>query len=134
MPTDLVSVLLGDLMWDTAIPTSIHFLFDNNYLNLNVHNKYISLIMYSVCTAPLSTYPTAKQLSELNIEQWFKVGLQLGLTEDQLGCLKDSPQPTTATLLEAKKENIDLNWKYVVGSLLLVGEYKVAESVCSQQG
>ena len=90
--------------------------------------------MYSVYAAPLSTYPTAKQLSELKVDQWFKVGLQLGLTEYQLGHLKKSSQPTAATLLEAKKKNIDLNWKCVVESLLLVGEYKVAESVCSQQG
>ena len=86
------------------------------------------------CIDPLSNYPTAQKLSELKVDQWFKLGLQLGVTEDQLKNLKKRPQPTAATLLAAKVRNSDLNWKHVVESLVLVGEYKVAETVCRQQG
>ena len=86
------------------------------------------------CADPLSNYPTAKNLSELKVGQWFKLGLQLGLTKDQLESLKRSSQPTAATLVAAKVKSIDLCWKHIVESLLLVGEYKVAETVCCQQG
>ena len=87
-----------------------------------------------MCTDPLTTYPSAKQLSQVRVDHWFKLGLLLGLAEDKLKNLKKSSQPTAATLLAAKVTNIDLNWKHIVESLLLVGEYQVAESVCSQQG
>ena len=90
--------------------------------------------MFFGCADPLSNYPTAQKLSELKVDQWFKLGLRLGLTEDQLESLEKMPQPTAATLIAAKVKNIDLNWKHIVENLLLVGEYKVAESVCSQQG
>ena len=86
------------------------------------------------CADPLSKYPTSQKLNELKVDQWFKLGLQLGLTVDYLESLKKSPQPTAATLIAAKIKNIHLYWKDVVKSLLLVGEYKVAETVCSQQG
>ena len=82
----------------------------------------------------MSNYPTAKNLSELKVDQWFKLGLQLGLTEDQMGRFKKSPQPTAATLIAAKVKNIDLNWKHVVESLLLLGKYNVVDTVCRQQG
>ena len=88
----------------------------------------------SVFADPLSSYPTAVQLNELKVEQWFNLGLKLGLTEYRLKTLKQSSQPTAATLLAAKVKNIDLNWRHIVESLLLVGEYLVAESVCNQQG
>ena len=56
------------------------------------------------------------------------------MSEDHLESLKKNPQPTAATLLAAKVKNIDLKWKHIVESLLLVGEYEVANTVCSQQG
>ena len=87
-----------------------------------------------VCADPLCIYPTAKELGELRIDQWFTLGLLLGVAEDQLDRLKRSSQPTAGTLVAAKVKNIDLNWKHVVESLLVIGEYEVAESVCSQQG
>ena len=91
--------------------------------------------MCSVCTDPLSTYPTAEQLSKLKVDQWFKLGLQLGLTRYQLENLKRSSQPTAKIFsLAAKLKKIDLNCIHVVESLLSVGESKVAETVCSQQG
>ena len=83
---------------------------------------------------PLSTYPTAKQLSELKVDQWFKLGLQLGLPEDQLESLKNSSQPTAATLLSVKAKNIDLKWKPIVECILLIGEYKAVEMLFVQQG
>ena len=88
----------------------------------------------TLCADPLSTYPTAKQLGKLEVDQWFKLGLQLGLTSYELESLKYSTQPTSSTLIAAKVKNIDLNWKHVVKGLLLVGEYEVAEMVCSKHG
>ena len=87
-----------------------------------------------VCADPLSTYPTAKELRKLKINEWFKLGLQLGLTEDHLVSFKKSSQPTGETLIAAKVKNIELNWKHIVKSLLLIGEYKVANTVSFEQG
>ena len=104
----------------------------------NSKHVCVSIADFNECCVlsadPLSTYPTAKQLSELNCNQWFRLGLQLNLAKDLLESLKESPEPTAATLIAAKVKNIDLNWKHVVESLLLVEEYKVVEIVCSQQG
>ena len=88
----------------------------------------------SVCADPLSSYPTAKMLSQLKVNQWLKLGHHLNLTDEELESLKKSPHPTAATLLAAKTKNIDVTWKDVVESLLHIGEYKLAETVCSQQG
>ena len=90
--------------------------------------------MFYVCADPLSTYPTFKQLSELEVDQWFELGLKLGLTEEQLEKLKNCSQPTLEIFVAAKVKNIDLNWKNVVESLVLVGEYKMAKTVCRQRG
>ncbi len=60
---------------------------------------------------PLSLYPTLEQLSQLECDQW------------QLEILR-----------EAKINNIDVQWKNVVGALVNIGKYKLAESVCTQQG
>ena len=48
--------------------------------------------------------------------------------------IRKSEMPTATTLLAAKSKNIDLNWKVIVKSLLLVGDYEAAKFVCSQQG
>ena len=94
----------------------------------------MSVMMCSVCADPLSSYPTAKLLSQLKVDQWLKLGHHLNLTDEELESLKKSPHPTAATLLAAKTKNIDVTWKDVVESLLHIGEYKLAETVCSQQG
>ena len=70
----------------------------------------------------------------LGVDQWFKLGLKLGLTENQLESCKKFSEPAAAILIAAKVANINLNWKDVVESLLLIGECEVAESVCNQQG
>ena len=80
----------------------------------------MQVMMCSLSADPLSSYPTAKLLNQLKVDQWLS--------------LKKSPHPTEATLLAAKVKNIDLKWKDVVESLLHTGEYKLAETVCSQQG
>ena len=82
----------------------------------------------------LSTYPTAKKLSELKITKWLKLGIQLGLTEDELKILKKSAHPTAQAILIAKVKNIDINWEYIIEHLLVVGENKVAQFVCAQNG
>ena len=94
----------------------------------------MSVMMCSLCADPLSSYPTAKLLSQLKVVQWLKLGHHLNLTDEELESLKKSPHPTAATLITAKTKNIDLTWKEVAESLLHIGEYKLAETVCSQQG
>lgn len=37
-------------------------------------------------------------------------------------------------LCTAKNKNIDLQWKEVVQSLLIIGEQRLTESVCRMQG
>ena len=102
------------------------------YNGFNICQTFI--FVCSVCAEPLSTYPTAKQLGELKFNHWFKTGLNLGLDKDELQSLKNSPQPSAATLLAAKVKNINLNWKHIVEGLLLAGENEVAESLCSRRG
>ena len=94
----------------------------------------MSVMMCSVCADPLSSYPTAKMLSQLKVDHWIKLGHYLNLTDEELESLKTSPHPTAATLITAKTKNIDLTWSDVAESLLHIGEYKLAETVCSQQG
>ncbi|XP_064388252.1 uncharacterized protein LOC135336416 isoform X2 [Halichondria panicea] len=83
---------------------------------------------------PLSSYPTLEQLSQLKCDQWLQLGVRLGLGNDQLDTIKKSQHPTTETLQAAKLKNIDMQWKDIVEALMSIGEYKLAESVCSQQG
>ncbi len=83
---------------------------------------------------PLSSYPTLEQLSKLECDQWLQLGACLGLGNDQLKTIKKSQHPTAATLRAAKIKNIDMQWKDIVEALVSIGEYKLAESVCTQQG
>ena len=83
---------------------------------------------------PLNSYPSAKQLSELQVQDWPTLGRHLGLTEDEVRSIDKHHNPTAAVLKAAKLKNIDLSWKGVVDGLLKAGEYAVAERVCSEQG
>ena len=95
------------------------------YIYLTITNYYVD---------PLSSYPTLEQLSQLEYNQWFQLGIRLGLGKDQLEAIKKSQHPTAATLQAAKIKNIDMLWKDIVEALLSIGEYELAESVCTQQG
>ena len=68
------------------------------------------------------------------MKQWFKLGIHLGLTEDQLKKSELSENPTGAVLIAAKVNNIDLNWKQVTEGLLAIWEYILAESLCNDHG
>ncbi|XP_064387585.1 uncharacterized protein LOC135335877 isoform X2 [Halichondria panicea] len=83
---------------------------------------------------PLSSYPTLEQLSQLECDQWLQLGVHLRLENDQLETIKKSQHPTAATLQAAKIKNIDMQWKDIVEALVSIGEYKLTESVCTQQG
>ncbi len=87
-----------------------------------------------MCADPLSSYPSLKQLSQLECDQWHQLGVHLGLDNDQLDSIKKSRRPTAATLQAAKVKNIDMQWKDIVDALLSIGEYQLVESVCTQQG
>ncbi len=89
-----------------------------------------------MCADPLSSYPSLEQLSQLECDQWRQLGVHLGLDNDQLdcSCIKKSQRPTAVTLQAAKVKNIDMQWKDIVEALLSIGEYQLAESVCTQQG
>ena len=85
-------------------------------------------------TDPLSSYPSVELLSKLQVAQWRELGAHLGLSEDQLEDAEKSPQPTAAVLLAAKVRDINLRWNKIAESLLHVGEYDLAESICNKQG
>ena len=68
------------------------------------------------------------------MKQWFKLGIHLGLKEDQLKKSELSENPTGAVLIAAKVNNIDLNWKQVTEGLLAIWEYTLAESLCNDHG
>ena len=68
------------------------------------------------------------------MHQWVKLAIHFGLSKDQIETIRSSQNPTAETLIAAKKENIELKWKNVLESLLLVGEYELAEHVCTNQG
>ncbi|XP_064387782.1 ankyrin repeat and KH domain-containing protein mask-like isoform X2 [Halichondria panicea] len=89
---------------------------------------------------PLSSYPTLEQLSQLECDQWLQLGARLGLGNyRQLETIKKSQHPTATTLQAAKVNSLDMHWKDIVEALVSIGEYKfgeykLAESVCTQQG
>ncbi len=97
-------------------------------------HRYTSWRFSNHCVDPLSSYPTLEQLSQLECDQWLQLGVRLGLGNDQLDTIKKSQHPTTETLQAAKLKNIDMQWKDIVEALVSIDEYKLAESVCSQQG
>ncbi len=70
----------------------------------------------------------------LECDQWLQLGVHLGLGNDLLESIRKSQHPTAATLQAAKIKNIDMQWKDIVEALVSIGEYKLAESVCTQQG
>ena len=96
-------------------------------ISLDVHGCIL-------CTEPLSSYPSAKQMYQLNADRWQELGDRLKLSEDQLEEAKKSPHPTAAVLLAAKVKSIDLTWGHIVVALLQVGEYKLAKSIYNEQG
>ena len=83
---------------------------------------------------PLSSYPTLEQLSQLECDQWLQLGVRFRLENDQLETIKKSQHPIAATLQAIKIKNIDMQWKDIVEALVSIGEYMLAESVCTQQG
>ena len=97
-----------------------------------VHDLYAAFMWWFL--DPLSSYPSFKQLNKLRVEQWFQLGFYFGLSGNQLKSLKNNDNPTADTLVSAKAKNIDLKWVRIVQGLLNIGDYKLAESVCSQQG
>ena len=114
------------------MPFSVHsiiilhqFLWLLNFIDTSFSNYYVD---------PLSSYPTLEQLSQLECDQWLQLGVRFALGNDQLETIKKSQHPTAATLQAAKIKNIDMQWKDIVEALVSIGEYKLAESVCTQQG
>ncbi len=104
-----------------------------------LNTYYRTLLLNLVDTSymyvdPLSSYPTLEQLSQLDCDEWLLLGICLGLGNDQLETIKKSQHPTAATLQAAKIKNIGMQWKDIVEALVSIGEYKLAESVCTQQG
>ncbi len=89
---------------------------------------------YYDCRSSVLVPKTLEQLSQLECDQWFQLGVRLGLDNDQLETIKNSQHPTAATLQTAKIKNIDMQLKDIVEALVSIGEYKLAESVCTQQG
>ena len=87
-----------------------------------------------LCTEPLSSYPSAKQMYQLNADRWQELGAHFGLPEDQLEKAKKSSNPTASVLLAAKVKDINLKWSNIVEALLRVGEYEVAKRIANEHG
>ena len=87
-----------------------------------------------LCADPLSSYPSVKQLSELRVDEWSKLGLHLGLTKYEVGSTYKHENPRAAMFLAAKKKKTELKWKHVIEGLIEIGEFKLAASVCIAQG
>ena len=83
---------------------------------------------------PLSAYPSASQLSLLQVDRWYELGARFRITEDQLEEVKKSSHPTTAILIAAKVKNIDIKWYQIVEALIHIGMYKLAKIICEKQG
>ena len=86
------------------------------------------------CAEPLSTYPSARELAQIQVQEWVALGLHLGLTDDEVKSIDKDLDPTVAILLAAKFKRTEIAWKDVVEGLLKIGEYKQAEMICSKQG
>ena len=87
-----------------------------------------------VCAELLSTYPSYKQLSQLKVDPWVRLAIHYGLKKDKIETIRNSVNTTAETFVAAKKDNIDFNWKDVSEGLLAIGEYELAERVCTEQG
>ena len=90
--------------------------------------------MCILCAGPLSGYPSIKQLSEYQVTEWHKLGLYFHLSEDQMGHIRKSEYPSTETFLTAKVNNMEVKWKDVLEAILSIGEYQLADRVCSDRG
>ncbi len=95
---------------------------------------FFKLKVCGLYTDPLSSYPSFEQLRQLECDQRLQLGVNLGLDIEQLNVARKSKYPTATALWAAKVNNIDMQWKDVVRALVNIGEYKLAENVCTQQG
>ncbi len=120
----------GTYLYICLLSTLIYYesLWLLNLIDTSFSNYYVD---------PLSSYPALEQLRQLECDQWLQLGVRLGLGNDQLETIKKSQRPITAATLvlrAAKIKNIDMQWKDIVKALVSIGEYELAESVCTQQG
>ena len=51
-----------------------------------------------------------------------------------MGHIRNSVNPSTETFLAAKVNNTELKWRDILEALLSIGEYKLADHVCSERG
>ena len=87
-----------------------------------------------MCADPLASYPSYNQLSQLKVDQWFELGLEMGLTEDELHSMEKDRNTTASVLVAVKVKDIELQWKDIFPTLVRIGEYQQAERVCREQG
>ena len=87
-----------------------------------------------MCADPLSTYPSYKELSQLKVDPWVRLAVHTKLSKDKIETIRRSGNPTAKIFIAAKKENLDFKWKDVLEGLLAIGEYELAERVCTEQG
>ena len=127
MPTWLYGGIASSVCVQLIVSLSSH-------LYLTLHCYIVLHCVQMMYTDPLSSYPSAELLSKLQVAQWRELGAHLGLTEGLLEDAEKSPQPTAAVLLAAKVRDINLRWNKIAMSLLRVGEYDLAESICNKYG
>ena len=51
-----------------------------------------------------------------------------------MGHIRNSEYPSTETFLAAKVNNMELKWKDILEAILSIGEYQLADRVCSNRG
>ena len=51
-----------------------------------------------------------------------------------MGHIRTRKYPSTETFLAAKVNNMELKWKDVLEAILSIGEYQLADRVCSDRG
>ena len=101
----------------------------------NASEPYIPLHwpMY-LCAGPLSSFPSIRELSQLPIDDYKALGSCLGLSEDEMGHIRNAQYPSTETFIAAKVKNVELRWNDILRALLSIGKYELADQVCNERG
>ena len=71
------------------------------------------------------SYPSVNQLCEFQINNWYELGIVLGITKEHMTSIRNSKTSMAEIYLAAKKKNLELSWKNVGEGFVRIGEYTV---------
>ena len=84
--------------------------------------------------------PTLRDLSELPVvDCWYRLGIQLGVTEDDLNAIEQN-YPRDAKLCRLKmfgtwlRSDTSANYAKLIKALVVVGKPSLAEKICRKYG